>query len=63
MGCEIVVGGATAREQHAIERLFAAREATFSRVQLERLLKLGKLGIDAITERQRRALGANWPLD
>jgi thiamine biosynthesis lipoprotein len=31
MGCEIVVGGATAREQHAIERLFAAREATFSR--------------------------------
>jgi ribonuclease PH len=41
----------------------AGEEATFSRVQLERLLKLGKLGIDAITERQRRALGANWPLD
>jgi ribonuclease PH len=38
-------------------------EATFSRSQLERLLKLGKLGIDAVTARQRQALGANWPLD
>jgi ribonuclease PH len=38
-------------------------EATFSRTQLERLLKLGKLGIDAITGAQRRAFGANWPLD
>jgi ribonuclease PH len=38
-------------------------EATFSRGQLDRLLKLGKLGIDAITERQRQALGAGWPLD
>jgi ribonuclease PH len=38
-------------------------EATFSRGQLDRLLKLGKLGIDAITERQRHSLGANWPLD
>jgi ribonuclease PH len=38
-------------------------EATFSRSQLDRLLKLGKVGIDIITERQRHALGANWPLD
>jgi ribonuclease PH len=38
-------------------------EATFSRVQLDRLLKLGKVGIDAIVARQRQALGANWPLD
>jgi ribonuclease PH len=38
-------------------------EATFSRSQLDRMLKLGKLGIEAITERQRQALGANWPLD
>ena len=38
-------------------------ESTFSRSQLDRLLKLGKLGIDAITDRQRQALGSNWPLD
>jgi ribonuclease PH len=37
-------------------------EATFSRSQLDRLLKLGKVGIDAITSRQKRALGATWPL-
>jgi ribonuclease PH len=36
-------------------------EATFSRTQLDRLLKLGKLGIDAITEQQRKSLGASWP--
>jgi len=38
-------------------------EATFSRSQLERLLKLGKVGIDAVIAKQRQALGANWPLD
>jgi ribonuclease PH len=38
-------------------------EATFSRSQLDRLLKLGKTGIDLIIAEQRRALGANWPLD
>jgi ribonuclease PH len=38
-------------------------EATFSHSQLEKMLKLGKLGIDAITQAQRKALGANWPLD
>jgi ribonuclease PH len=41
----------------------SGEEAMFSRSQLDRLLKLGKLGIDAVTERQRQALGANWPLD
>jgi ribonuclease PH len=36
-------------------------EATFSRSQLDRLLKLGKVGIDAITAGQRHALGTSWP--
>jgi ribonuclease PH len=38
-------------------------EATFSRSQLDRLLELGKLGIEAITKGQRLALKTNWPLD
>ena len=38
-------------------------EATFSRSQLDRLLKLGKRGIDAIAKAQHQALGPNWPLD
>jgi ribonuclease PH len=38
-------------------------EATFNREQLDRLLNLGKLGIDTITELQRRVLGPDWPLD
>jgi ribonuclease PH len=38
-------------------------EATFSRQQLDRLLKLGKVGIDAITAKQKRALGSGWPFD
>lgn len=46
-----------------IEVQAGGEEATFNRSQLDRLLKLGKLGIDAITDKQRRALGANWPLD
>jgi len=41
----------------------SGEEATFSRGQLDRLLKLGKLGIDAVTRRQRQALGSHWPLD
>src|SRR5262245_15037938 len=41
----------------------SGEEATFSREQLDRLLKLGKLGIDTIAQAQRRALGTNWPLD
>ena len=46
-----------------IEVQGSGEEATFSRSQLDRLLKLGKLGIDAVTLHQRQALGANWPLD
>jgi len=46
-----------------IEVQGTGEEATFSRSQLDRLLKLGKVGIDAITIAQRRALGANWCLD
>jgi ribonuclease PH len=46
-----------------IEVQGGGEEATFSRSQLDRLLKLGKVGIDAVTVAQRRALGANWPLD
>src|SRR5438105_2989732 len=45
-----------------IEVQGAGEEATFNRGQLDRLLKLGKLGIDAITTIQKRALRANWPL-
>ena len=46
-----------------IEVQGSGEEATFSRGQLDRLLRLGKLGIDAITVLQRQALGSNWPLD
>jgi ribonuclease PH len=46
-----------------IEVQGSGEEATFSRGQLDRLLKLGKLGIDAITLHQRKVLGPNWPLD
>jgi ribonuclease PH len=41
-----------------IEVQGSGEEATFSRDQLGRLLDLGKLGIDAITQAQRQALGA-----
>jgi ribonuclease PH len=44
-----------------IEVQGSGEEATFSRSQLDRLLKLGKVGIDAITEQQRKSLGATWP--
>jgi ribonuclease PH len=46
-----------------IEVQGSGEEATFSRTQLDRMLKLGKAGIDAVTSQQRQALGANWPLD
>ncbi len=46
-----------------IEVQAGGEEATFNRGQLDRLLNLGKLGIDAIGAKQRRTLGANWPLD
>jgi ribonuclease PH len=41
----------------------SGEEATFSRSQLDRLLQMGKLGVDVVTANQRLALGANWPLD
>jgi ribonuclease PH len=44
-----------------IEVQGSGEEATFTRRQLDRLLKLGQVGIDAITEAQRKALGATWP--
>ena len=44
-----------------IEVQGSGEEATFTRSQLDRLLKLGKVGIDAITEGQRKTLGAAWP--
>ncbi len=46
-----------------VEVQAGGEEATFSGEQLERLLKLGKLGIEAITAAQHEALGSNWPLD
>jgi ribonuclease PH len=46
-----------------IEVQGTGEEATFSRSQLDRMLKLGKQGIEAITKSQRHCLGANWPLD
>jgi ribonuclease PH len=46
-----------------IEVQGSGEEATFSRSQLDRMLKLGKVGIDAITDQQHKALGAHWPLD
>ncbi|HYV37254.1 MAG TPA: ribonuclease PH, partial [Gemmataceae bacterium] len=44
-----------------IEVQGTGEEATFSRVQLDRLLKLGKIGVDAVTAAQRKALGSHWP--
>jgi ribonuclease PH len=46
-----------------IEVQAGGEEATFSFEQLDRLLKVGKQGIDAITAAQRAALGKQWPLD
>jgi ribonuclease PH len=47
---------------HFIEVQGTGEEATFSRSQLDRLLKLGKVGVDRITATQKKALGAQWPL-
>jgi ribonuclease PH len=46
-----------------IEVQGTGEESTFTRGQLDRLLKVGKIGIDAITSAQKHALGSNWPLD
>lgn len=45
-----------------IEVQGTGEEATFSRSQLDRLLKLGKVGVDEITRGQKKALGGSWPL-
>lgn len=44
-----------------VEVQAGGEEATFSREQLDRLLRLGKVGIDAITAKQQQALGSVWP--
>jgi ribonuclease PH len=44
-----------------IEVQGTGEEATFSRAQLDRLLKLGELGIQAITRIQKQSLGRQWP--
>ena len=46
-----------------IEVQAGGEEATFAREHLDKLLNLGKRGIDTITHIQRQALGADWPLD
>jgi ribonuclease PH len=46
-----------------VEVQAGGEEATFDRGQLERLLDLGKRGVEAVTRAQRDALGAEWPLD
>src|SRR5207302_3469899 len=45
-----------------IEVQGTGEEATFSRSQLDRLLKLSKVGIDKITTAQKKTLGAQWPM-
>jgi ribonuclease PH len=37
-------------------------EATFTRVQLDRLLDVAGKGITAVTAAQRAALGERWPV-
>lgn len=39
----------------------SGEEATFSRAQLDRLLKLGQAGIETITAAQKRSLASHWP--
>ncbi len=40
----------------------SGEEATFSRAQLDRLLKLGQEGIVAVTLKQKQSLGSHWPI-
>jgi len=46
-----------------VEVQAGGEETPFSREQLERLLDLGKRGIEAIGSGQRAAFAPNWPLD
>src|SRR5207237_5188682 len=45
-----------------IEVQGTGEEAVFSRSQLDKLLKLGELGIRSITTAEHQALGRLWPL-
>jgi ribonuclease PH len=45
-----------------IEVQAGGEEATFSREQLDDLLRVGAQGVAAITQAQRQALGERWPL-
>jgi ribonuclease PH len=45
-----------------IEVQGSGEEATFTRKQLDRLLELGEVGIQAITSAQKKSLGTSWPL-
>jgi ribonuclease PH len=45
-----------------IEVQAGGEEATFSRQQLDELLRVGALGIAEITRAQKQALGERWPL-
>lgn len=57
--CNLVMTG----DGRIVEAQAGGEETTFRRDQLDMLLDLGKLGIDAIRATQRAALGADWPLD
>ncbi|MSR30724.1 MAG: ribonuclease PH [Gemmataceae bacterium] len=46
-----------------IEIQGSGEEAVFNEKQLGSLLKLGKQGIKEIIQKQKKALGSNWPLD
>lgn len=55
--CNLVMTGSG----EFIEIQGTGEEATFNRGQLDRMLKIGKAGIDQITAKQRQALGNHWP--
>lgn len=46
-----------------IEVQGTGEEATFTRTELDNLIKMGEVGINAITAEQKRVLGSHWPLD
>ena len=39
----------------------SGEEATFSQEELDALVRLARVGIEQLRERQREALGADWP--
>jgi ribonuclease PH len=41
----------------------SGEEATFSQEELDALVRLARVGIDRLRERQRGALGADWPFE